>query len=193
MSDRHISILYTMPGSVYLTLPGVDCWDEVRDARNWPGGNPVVAHPPCRLWSRMRGLSKAPFEEKELARHAVRCVREWGGVLEHPEISTLWADQSLPMPGKGRSLEYTLCVPQFWWVHCMKKWTWLYCVGVPMVLLPPIPLVLGEATHTMAVGRGRRQRKSAAPERARSATPIAFAEWLVAAARQSQGGLQCST
>lgn len=185
-----ISILYTMPGSVYLTMPGVDCWDEERDARNWPGGNPVIAHPPCRLWSCMRGLSKAPIEEKELARHAVRCVNQWGGILEHPRGSTLCADQELPLPGKGRALEYTLCVPQFWWGHLAEKWTWLYCVGIPMDQLPPIPLVLGEAPQVISTGSRRPGVVEIKDRKLRSATPIAFAKWLVAAARQSVGGLQ---
>lgn len=178
-----------MPGSVYLTLPGVDCWDEERDARNWPGGNPVVAHPPCRLWSQMRGMSTAPAEEKDLARHAVRCVHQWGGILEHPRGSTLWADQQLPLPGKGKPLEYALCVPQFWWGHLATKWTWLYCVGIPMSQLPPIPLVLGEAPMRMATRSPSRLRPELKPKSLRNATPIAFAEWLVAAARMSQGGI----
>lgn len=41
-----VSVLYVRNDSVYKELD-VDCWDIERDARKWPGGNPVVAHPPC--------------------------------------------------------------------------------------------------------------------------------------------------
>ena len=32
---------------------GFDCWDIERNALNWPGGNPIVAHPPCRAWGQL--------------------------------------------------------------------------------------------------------------------------------------------
>lgn len=60
-----ISVLFTMPGSIYHTIPGADCWGlPERDALEWPGGSPIVAHPPCRLWGRLRAFSTAPRSEK---------------------------------------------------------------------------------------------------------------------------------
>jgi hypothetical protein len=38
-----VAALFVLADSVYKTLPGVDAWDEARDARRWPGGGPVVA------------------------------------------------------------------------------------------------------------------------------------------------------
>jgi len=93
-----ISVLFARQDSVYKSIPGLDVWDIDRDARNWPGGNPVIAHPPCRSWGRMRQFSKPRPDEKELAIFAVCQVRNWGGVLEHPESSTLWSHCSLPRP-----------------------------------------------------------------------------------------------
>ena len=106
---RPVAILYARSDSIYKTLEGCDVWDATRDARNFPGGCPVVAHPPCRAWSALAHLAKPRPDEKDLARHAVKVVRECGGVLEHPISSRLWADQKLPQPGeRAESIEGVL-------------------------------------------------------------------------------------
>lgn len=43
---RTVATLFVRSDSIYKSLPGVDAWDISRDARKWPGGCPVVAHPP---------------------------------------------------------------------------------------------------------------------------------------------------
>jgi len=73
-----VSILYVREDSIYKSLD-VDCWDFNRDARTWPGGNVVVAHPPCRAWGKMAQFSKPRKDEKDLAIHAVNSIRTWGG------------------------------------------------------------------------------------------------------------------
>jgi hypothetical protein len=35
--------------SIYKDLPDTKVWDIDRDAQEWPGGSPLVAHPPCRF------------------------------------------------------------------------------------------------------------------------------------------------
>jgi hypothetical protein len=101
-----ISVLFVQDDSIYKFIRGgrLDCWDSARDARNWPGGNAIVAHPPCREFSKMRGFSKAPPGEKELAYMAVRWVQQWGGVLEHPKGSLL----------EGMQLACVQICRQFW-------------------------------------------------------------------------------
>jgi len=116
-----IAVLFARKDSVYKTLPGCDVWDIERDARNWPGGSPIVAHPPCRAWGRLRTFAKPRPDEKDLARWAVDRIREWGGVLEHPESSTLWADKELPRPGLRDEFDgWTFPVHQWWWGHRAK-------------------------------------------------------------------------
>lgn len=99
-----ISVLFARADSNYKALPSVDVWDAERDARTWPGGNPVVAHPPCRAWGRLRHFAKPRPDEKALAIFAVDQVRKWGGVLEHPASSTLWTEAGLPAPGRRARL-----------------------------------------------------------------------------------------
>ena len=116
-----ISVLFVRKGSIYKTL-GVDCWDIERDARLWPGGNAIVAHPPCRAWGRLRHMANPRPDEKDLARQTVKWIRQFGGVLEHPSGSTLWGDMALPMPGEiDHWGGYAICVDQFWWGHSIKK------------------------------------------------------------------------
>lgn len=144
-----VSVLFARADSVYKTLPGVDVWDQARDARNWPGGNPVVAHPPCRMWGRLRQFAHGTPEEKALGPWAVSRVREFGGVLEHPAYSMLWAHCGLPRPGQfpddfgGWSIE----IQQFHWGHRAEKATWLYIVGLDPADFPDMPQRPGRATH----------------------------------------------
>ena len=60
-----MTVLFTMKNSIYEKL-GCDTWDEKRDARNYKGTDPIIAHPPCRLWGKLAHMAKAPEEEKEL-------------------------------------------------------------------------------------------------------------------------------
>jgi len=46
-----IAALYVETDGCYFGLPGIDPWDIVRDARNYAGPHPVVAHPAdSRAW-----------------------------------------------------------------------------------------------------------------------------------------------
>jgi len=74
-----VAVLFARADSVYKTLPLADVWDIERDARKWPGGCPVVAHPPCRAWGRLRKFAHPRKGERQLAVWAVRQVRTWGG------------------------------------------------------------------------------------------------------------------
>ena len=179
---RPVTVLYTMPRSVYLGLPGVDCWDEQRDARKWPGGTPVVAHPPCAPWCQLRWVAKIRPGQKQFGQHAVKMVRRWGGVLEQPARSDLFRNQNLPLPSHGTRLSYTIEISQLWMGHVCEKKTWLWIRGVRMEDLPPIPFRLAYPTHT--IGRFWSNKTGLHKGDYRSVmTPLALAEWLVAVAR----------
>lgn len=110
-----------------------DWWDRERDAKRYSGPYPVIAHPPCAGWSRLRAFSKAGPGDRVLAICALASVRYFGGVLEHPAGSGLWESQKLPRPGDGPD-EFggvTVEVYQGDFGHVAPKRTWLYAVKLP--------------------------------------------------------------
>lgn len=74
-----VAALFVRKDSVYHSMPGVDAWDIQRNGRYWPGGCPVVAHPPCSQWGTLSHMARRDAAEKELAVFAVNAVRKWGG------------------------------------------------------------------------------------------------------------------
>lgn len=195
-----VAALYVRKETVYHGLEGVDCWDVMRNARYWPGGAPVVAHPPCAQWGNLKGLARRDPAEKSLGLLAVDQVRRWGGVLEHPQRSSLWDEAGLPKPGReannwgyGREIErdrfggFSICVDQWHWGHSAEKRTWLYICGWPMFQnLPPLPCRAGEPEKVVGTSVNRRDRVEI-QKWEREATPMEFAKWLVLVARQCIG------
>jgi hypothetical protein len=180
-----VAVLFARSDSVYKTLPGCDVWDIERDARWWPGGGPVVAHPPCRAWGRLRQFAKPRDDEKELAPWAVDRIRQFGGVLEHPAESSLWAHCSLPRPGRAPDDfgGWSLMVRQCDFGHKAEKLTWLYVVGVHPDDLPDMP-ARKEPTHVIRGDADAVLPSVTKPEREH--TPIEFARWLVEVARRTR-------
>ena len=193
-----VAILFARRDSHYKALSGTDVYDIDRDARNYAGELPVVAHPPCRGWGKLSYFAKPAPGELDLGFFAVDAVRRCGGVLEHPKDSKLWPAAGLPRPGQVDAWGgWTLPIAQHWWGHRAEKLTWLYIVGVAPRDIPTIPLRLGDATHVIAQSRMRRKdgtrlRKGMAgwrPEVSkdeREHTPPALAAWLVETARRTR-------
>jgi hypothetical protein len=155
---------------------------------------PVVAHPPCRSWGRLRHFAKPRDGERALALFAVDQVRRCGGVLEHPAFSSLWPVAGLPAPGARDVFGgWTLPVSQSWFGHKARKDTWFYICGVEPGALPAMPFVLGDGTHVIVQSRtaadGSRIRKghpSWRPEvtkAEREHTPPVLCAWLIQVAR----------
>jgi hypothetical protein len=185
-----VAVLFARADSCYKAMPECDVWDIDRDARKWPGGSPVVAHPPCRAWSSLRHCAKPRDGEKELAHLAIDRVRRFGGVLEHPMRSTLWLVAGLPEPGDRDEFGgWTLVVDQNWWGHRARKRTRLYICGIEPADVPRMPMKLGEATHTVGLWSGR-DKATCRPSIGKpeyEGTPPELAQWLVELA------LRCGT
>lgn len=183
-----VAILFARGDSNYKMLACTDVFDEARDARTWSGGAPVVAHPPCRLWAKLRQFAKAanPEAERQLAVDAVRHVRQFGGVVEHPAESTLWAHCSLPTPGRAPDQfgGWTAEIRQCDWGHEAEKRTWLYIVGCHPDELPELPPT-SEPTGLVKPRRGvPRDGRKIITKAKREHTPPRLAEWLVETARR---------
>lgn len=180
---KKIAVLFARSDSIYKTFPLLDVYDIDRDARTYAGNLPVIAHPPCRAWGRLRKFAKPRRDERQLACFAIDTVRRVGGVLEHPASSSLWATCALPAPGSGFDDfgGWSIEVPQKWWGHKAEKNTWLYICGTSPSTIPVLPLVLGEASHTIGLrsGRARCRARPDLPKAEREETPPLFAAWLI--------------
>ena len=180
-----VAVLFARQDSIYKTLPDCDVWDIERDARNWPGGCPVVAHPPCRAWGKLRQFANPRADEPALAPWAVDQVRRFGGVLEHPAESLLWAHCGLPTPGRAPDdfRGWTAEVRQCDWGHKAEKLTWLYIVGCHPDELPDMP-ERGEPTGVIKPQRGVPRTLKIVTKAEREHTPPRLAAWLVELARR---------
>lgn len=138
-----IAALFVATGGAYFGLPGVDPWDEERDARTYAGPSPVVAHPPCERWGRYwhggpsAKVRRVAGDDHGCFAAALHAVRTWGGVLEHPEASKAWRHFGLNTPPKSGGWiaadfggGWTCCVEQGHYGHRARKATWLYAHGV---------------------------------------------------------------
>lgn len=175
---KTIAVLFARKDSIYKQMAQCDVYDIERDARNYSGGLPVVAHPPCRAWGRLRHFAKPRHDEKQLAFFAVDMVRKCGGVLEHPNASTLWEAAGLPAPGE-RDIHggWSMVVNQHWWGHRAEKATLLYVCGCEPRNIPTMPISLNEPTHVVQT-RKRNDYRPHISKKEREATPPDFAIWL---------------
>lgn len=202
-----IAALYVETGGIYFNRPDVDPWDETRDARNYAGPFPVVAHPPCQRWGRYWSGGPSAKFRRELGdddgcfARALSCVREFGGVLEHPEASHAWRFYGINRPPRGGGWVdagdgkgYTCCVEQGHYGHAARKATWLYAVDVELVALKWGPchgkMRLDEGFHSAGERKATRSKDNPIErlsKKQRIGTPPEFAELLISMAKSCNG------
>ena len=193
-----IAALFVETDGCYYGLADVDPWDKQRDARKYRGPYPVVAHPPCQLWTRFAhvnfkrwgGEHNRPGNDEGCFASALSHVLNFGGVLEHPAFSDAWNKFALIRPsGIGWSKvrhDGSVWVCEVWqsaYGHLARKRTWLFYCGsrTPKELLWDRP----EATHQIGFHdqRGKERNKPTISGKRASATPILFRDDLIALAR----------
>jgi hypothetical protein len=208
-----VAALFVLPDGPYAQLADVECWTAERDARRYDGPYPVVAHPPCQRWGRywhggpsarvrrIKGDDGGCFEA------ALRAVRLFGGVLEHPAASAAWQAFGLLTPPRAGgwvvadwSGGWTCCVDQGHYGHQAQKATWLYACGVASLPLlrwgkSACRVRLDQGFHSAeerrrAIRTGRCQRLS---QRQRLETPVLFRDVLLSIARRPVQGEVAST
>jgi hypothetical protein len=193
-----VAALFVSPTGPYAGLPGVDLWDESRDARTYSGPHPVIAHPPCERWGRYwHGGPSARVRRVKGDDHgcfaaALESVRRWGGVLEHPAASSAWKAFGLKTPPRAGGWVvadwqggWTCCVDQGHYGHRAQKATWLYANGVQLPMLrwgkSASKVRLDEGFHS-AAERRRKQRTGICrrlSKRERMETPTLFRDLLL--------------
>ncbi len=95
--------------------PQVELWGPRKDARTYAGPHPVIAHPPCGPWGKLKWRSR---QDREAGVIAIDLVHRWGGVVEQPVGSLLFEQH-----GRGGLIE---TVNQGDFGHQAEKATLLY-------------------------------------------------------------------
>jgi hypothetical protein len=196
-----VAVLYADPGGPYpkLVAPHL-VYDERRDARMYAGPHPVVAHPPCGPWGRLKHLCTSAEYDKPLGPLAIDQVRRCGEVVEQPYGSTLFEACDV-------DFSHVYDVEQCQWGHPARKRTLLYVIGltpdVVAAAIAPWVRVRREPTHWIS---GLRSSTHESPKRyaangcavppgikvcsgqQRRRTPWDFAVWLLDLARHARVG-----
>lgn len=197
-----VNALYIDPDGFYPKLLGIEaCWDLERDARTYCERAPVVAHPPCQLWTNMAAVNfkrwggehNRPGNDGGTFASALSNIRRCKGVLEHPAFSKAWDAYGLMKPkafgwNPVNSHEWTCEIWQSAYGHRCQKRTWLYYCGDFF----PWEGVWDRPAGTHQIGyhdkRGKDRNKPTVGKHEASRTPIKFAEWLISLAHRAAYG-----
>ena len=204
-----IAALFVETKGPYSQVEGIDLWDIVRDARLYAGPFAVVAHPPCQRWGRYAGGGPNPKARRRIVgdddgcfESALKSVREFGGVLEHPEATHAYARYGLARPPRNggwiKADEYgwCCCVEQGHYGHKARKATWLYAVNTDR------PELIWGKSEGLRIDEGFRSKEDATAERQRRSllglpaikrttfkdrvhTPTAFRDLLISLAKSA--------
>jgi hypothetical protein len=210
-----IAALYVETGGAYFEMPGIDAWDEQRDARRYDGPHPVISHTPCPRWGKMwfgqpltvkrTGVRKKLGDDDGCFAHSRRVARKFGGVIEHPWGSHAWPHFGIAVPPReGGWISsglfdggWTCCVEQGRYGHYARKPTLLVVYGVSLEDLPELDWGIGKPRLDPAIiarmGLKRAKRlgevggKGGGTDSSpRIGTPAAFREILIGIARSVQ-------
>jgi hypothetical protein len=208
-----IAALFVKKNGAYFNLPGVDPWDEERDARRYDGLHPVVAHPPCQRWGKFwagqplfikrTGIRQIKGNDEGCFESALNNARIFGGVIEHPWGSHAWPHFGLntpPREGGWIAADFqggwTCCVEQGRYGHYARKPTLLLVYGVRESDLPELdwgksePRLDPAVIARMGLKRAKRlgevgSRGGGTDSSPRIGTPAPFRDLLISIARLS--------
>lgn len=174
-----VNILFASKDSFYFQIPGLNVFDEKRNAESVERKGVFICHPPCAQWSRLRYFSNFNSRLKAYGPWSILLVRKFGGIIEHPASSLLFK-KYLPLPGQppdkygGFSLKITM--HQFGASY--HKPTWIYIVGINKKDLPAEPLNFSVISHSIS-NPGKRSALKEISKKERSLSPFPFIFWLV--------------
>ena len=184
--------LFVEPDGVYSVMPMIDMWPKDRDARQYAGPYPVIAHPPCQRWgalacvnyARWGGEHNRPGNDAGCFASALQSVNTWYGVLEHPAKTKAFTAHGVQKPnGVGwNKISNNAWVCEVWqsaYGHKANKATWLYYHGHTA----PFDLIWEKPIGTHQIGfwdkRGKNRNKPTLSKTEANATPIPFRDTLI--------------
>ena len=190
-TEKKIAALFVHSNGCYIDAPVVDMWPEDRDARNYIGDVPIIAHPPCQLWGKMAKINykrwggdhNKPGNDGGCFKFALDTVNRVGGVIEHPAQTYAWNEYGLSKPEKNKWVKSGIgWVCEVWqsaYGHKANKATWLYYVGKSK----PFDLIWDRPKGSHQVGyydqRGKSANKPTLNKKESNATPIKFRDELI--------------
>jgi hypothetical protein len=165
----------------------------IKDARSYDGPWPVVAHPPCSRWGSMAHWNYHPIKRQIGAdggcfEAALKAVRSWGGVIEHPAASRAWKFYHLPKPRAFHITErdsqggFSVFVNQSHYNHLSQKPTWLYICGYRGEFEEDFYIPQGK--RIVRYGIGCDHNHLPLPSRLKKRTPELFADLLISIAKR---------
>lgn len=161
---KKIKVYFVSKKSNYKNQQEFDCYDEDKNAFNYPPVKPAIYHPPCRLFSKLRYFSTAPASEKYCALWSMYFVRVYGGIVEHPYDSLLWKMHNINQVNVIDEFGgFWLVVDQHWFGFPTRKRTGLYIVGINPNEVPRLELKLYQPTRKFE-HLSPTQRSSSPPE-----------------------------
>jgi len=188
-----VSALFVQTDGAYFGIPGVDPWDESRNAMNYHGPHPVVAHPPCSRWCKpLAKVNETRYGHKigddgGMFGYALGCVMIFGGVLEHPANSYAWDKYRLQKPKRGewlrKSWYWVTEVSQSAYGHKARKNTWLLYVGDTAP--PALDWSDPKGTHLTSWLQRTSRIAPRITKKEANKTPLAFRNLLISLAQNS--------
>lgn len=173
-----ISILYIEKNSNYNVLKNSDLWDEKRNALLFSGKNVIIAHPPCRLWSRLRSFSTAGKCEMLCGINSILLARSNGGIVENPFPSKLWDVMQVGTPLKPDKYGgYLVKINMSDFGFPARKPTALYICGIDYKDLPAPPLNFNRIDFTISSSKG--SKKKELKKNSRSTTTFQLIKYLL--------------
>lgn len=157
-----VSVLCVAENSNYFQYD-LDLWTKQRNAYNFNSNNPIIAHPPCAQWSRLKGLANYNELEKQLGSFCYEKIISNGGILEHPLESSLW---------KYLNIKPTVNCQLNWFGFPAVKKTGLFIYGYE-----PLPPPFNLDAIQCAIGGSKNYKEL--PKKMRDKTPISMIDYFL--------------
>lgn len=168
-----VPVYFVKNNSHYKKL-NADCYDIDRDALTTKRTDIGIYHPPCRLFSKLKYFSKADYSEKNLAYWSIDRIQEYGGILEHPNGTSLFKEKNIKLTASN-----CIKVNLSWFGFQCEKSTLIFYNKIQLEDFPQLPLNFNAIESKV----------SKLSQSKRDVTPLNMCEWLLEAVQNCNNRL----